>query len=109
MGYQDRIQACWPDRKHTYLALHHDQPIRQPLTPPAAAATVARDRAALLSASTHGRSIRPPSRAYTAATAWPGPCRWWAREPARAGASSHGAARNCDRRGTMSADAACRL
>ena len=64
---------CCPDRKHTYHALHHGHPIRLPLTPHNVVATVARDKAALLAASTHGRSIRPPSLAYTAATAWPGP------------------------------------
>src|SRR5262245_14941357 len=100
---------CCPDRKHTCHALHHGHPIRLPLTPPNVVATVARYKAALLAASTHGRSSRPPSLAYTAATAWPGPGHSWAREPATAGASSHGAARNCDRHGTRPADAACRL
>src|SRR5262249_42639819 len=38
------------------------------LTPPAAAATVARDSATPRAATTHGRSTQPPSRAYTAAT-----------------------------------------
>jgi hypothetical protein len=43
---------------------------------------VARDRVALLAASTHGRSSRPPSLAYTAATPSPSPCHWLPREPA---------------------------
>src|SRR5712691_4194961 len=76
------------------------------LTPLLAVATVARDRAALLSASTHGRSIRSPSRAYTAATAWLSHCHWSAREPVEAGANWRGAVQSYGTLGTMPADAA---
>src|SRR6266568_7670878 len=46
------------------------------LTPPLAAATAAPDTARPLSASTHGRSIPPPSLAFEAATSWPSLGRW---------------------------------
>src|SRR5262245_28457559 len=77
-----------------------------PLTPPEAAATVARDSAVLLQETTHGRSIRLPSLAYAAATPSPSHCRWSPRELVTAGASSYVAKRSYGRRGTTPADAA---
>src|SRR5215211_1896169 len=65
------------------------------LTPSVAVAMGARDRGAPLSTTTHGRSLLPPSPAYTAATPWRSHCRWWVQELTGAGASSHGANRNC--------------
>ena len=65
------------------------------LTLSVAVAMGARDRGAPLSTTTHGRSIRPPWLVYTAATAWLNRCHWCVWEPAMAGASSHGANRNC--------------
>jgi len=44
-------------------------------------ATAGRDRAGRLSASTHGRSLRPPWLVYTAASVCLSPCRWWLRHP----------------------------
>ena len=70
------------------------------LTPALVVATAAHGRAAPRAASRHDRSAPPPSRAYTAATAWLSRCRWWARAAARAGVSWYGANRNCDRRDT---------
>src|SRR5262249_38692933 len=66
-------------RTHT-MRFSSRLPTSPPLTPAVAAAMVARDRAALLAASTRGRSSQPPLPASTTATAWLSPCRWWARE-----------------------------
>src|SRR5262249_12802963 len=99
-GFLDLFQPCGPDRTHTCLTLSHDHRTRQLFTRPEAAATVAPERGELLEATTHDPSIRPPSLASTAATAWLSPCRWsgWVRPTA--GASLHGATRSCGRRGT---------
>src|SRR5215831_12619529 len=64
------------------------------LTPPRAAATAARGTAAPHAGSRHGPSSPPPWPAYTAATPWPSPCRWWAPVGATADVRSRGASRN---------------
>src|SRR5712691_5587925 len=94
------MQPCRPDRKQTGAVLHHDHHVHQLFTPHKVATTVGRDRAALLAASTRGRSIRPPSLAYTAATPSPSHCRWSPREPATTDVSWHGANRNYNRSDT---------
>src|SRR5262245_48670650 len=70
---------------------------------------VARETSALLAASTHGRSIRLPLLAYTAATAWPNRCPCLVPAQPVPSASSREATRNCDRHGTPPADAVSRL
>ena len=77
---QSFFQASWLTAERTATAYFHAHTAAPCLRPPGAVATVARDRAALLSASTHGRSILPPSLAYTVATAWLSCSRWSARE-----------------------------
>ncbi len=52
----------------------------------------------LLSSSIHDPSVPLPSVVSVDATAWPIPCRWSARAIARAGASWHGASKNCGTR-----------
>src|SRR5262249_22586818 len=78
------------------------------LTPPAAAATVARDSPTPRAATTHGRSTQPPSRAYTAATPWPIPSRWWAKVRRALGANWHGATQSYDTLGRAPAAGASR-
>src|SRR5215813_8399099 len=103
------FQASWPTSERTSTADFHDHKAASFLRPPAAVATVAPETAALLAASTHGPSIRPPSPVYTAATPSPSPCRWSPREPAMAGAGSHGAGQSCGMSGTTPADLASPL
>src|SRR5262249_52438369 len=67
------------------------------LTDPRAEAMAARGRAAPRTASTHDRSVQPPSPVYTAATAWRSPSRWSVEAPPEAHASSHAAGKNCDK------------
>src|SRR5215470_5539370 len=59
-----------------------------------AVATAAPDTGVLLAATTRGPSSRPPSRACTAAIAWPSRSHWSAPAGAVAGVNSHGAGRN---------------
>src|SRR5215475_6571170 len=76
------------------------------LTPSLAAAMAARETAAPLAASPPGRSVPPPSPAYTVATPWRRPCHGAPRALVRAGAGSHGAGQNCGTSGTTPADPA---
>src|SRR5262245_7845605 len=99
-GSQGLVQAVYPVRRHTWLVLPHDYPGSTSLTVLGAAATAAPDRAGLLAASGHGPSSRPPSRAYTAATAWPSPCHASTRKPVTAGVNWHAAQQNYDSSGT---------
>jgi hypothetical protein len=87
-GFQNLIQPCQPACKHTRLDLNHDHRLCQPLTLHEVAATVGRGRAALLAASIHDWSVRPPLPVYTAATTSLSHCRWSPRALAMAGASS---------------------
>src|SRR5215470_9675728 len=65
------------------------------LTPLLAGATVARDRAALLSVSTHDRSIWPPSPGYTAATASLSHCPWSTKAEPEKTVCWHAADKSC--------------
>src|SRR4030095_8829440 len=79
------------------------------LTPPLVAATPAPDTARPLSASTHGRSIPPPSPVSRAATAWLSRCRGWAQAVVEADVSWHEANRRYNRPDTRPTAAATRL
>src|SRR5262245_8608566 len=83
----------------THVATSGSLPLPLPttglLTPLLAGATVARDRAALLSVSTHDRSIWPPSPGYTAATASLSHCPWSTQAQPEAGVCWHAAGKSC--------------
>src|SRR4029453_15812980 len=96
----------WPASERTSAASFHDHPAAPFLRPSAAGATAAPETAALLSTSTHGRSIPPPSPAYTLATASPSPFHGVPQEPLTAGASSHGAAQSWGTSGKQPSDPA---
>src|SRR6266705_6375912 len=64
--FYNLMQPCRPDGTHTYFAFRHAHGNRQRSTPHEGVATAGRDRAGRLSASTHGRSLRPPWLVYTA-------------------------------------------
>jgi hypothetical protein len=81
--------------RRTCPASWHDHRLRQPVTLPEAAATVARDRGEPLAATTRDPSSLPPSLVYTAATLWPTQHRWSAQAPPGADANSHEAAAAC--------------
>jgi hypothetical protein len=78
--FQPFFQASWPTSERTSTTSFPAHQGASLLRPSGAVATVARDRAALLSASTHGRSIRPPSPGSVAATTWPSHCHALAQE-----------------------------
>src|SRR5438094_2971197 len=81
MGFQPLIPFPWPASERTSAASFHDHPAAPFLRPSAAGATAAPETAAPLSTSTRGRSIPPPSPAYTVATASPSPFRGSPQEP----------------------------
>src|SRR5262249_61133035 len=95
------FQPSGPTSEPPSTASFHDHTAAPFLRPPAVGATVAPETAALLAASTHGPSIRPPSPVYTAATPSPSPCHWSPRERAMAGAGSHGAGQSCGTSGKI--------
>src|SRR5262245_57177924 len=83
-----------------HLAAPHEHCL---LTPPLAATTAARERAALRASSRHGPSTPPPSLASGAATAWPSRCRWWAGAAATVGVRRRVANRSYSTHDTMRA------
>src|ERR671934_827338 len=101
--FQDLTLPAWLTSEHTSTFQRHDHPLAPVLRLSAAGATVAPDIVRPLSASTHGPSALPPLLAYTAAIPWPNHSHWSVQELAGAGVSSHGAGRNCNRRGRQPA------
>src|SRR5919204_122672 len=89
--------AAFEQTAITQLHEHQTTPL---LKPPGTAATAAPDRATPLSATTHDRSIPPPSRACRAAPAWRSPYRWLGAVQPVPGANWYGATQNCGRPGT---------
>src|SRR5262249_28638164 len=97
-------RPCCPPSERMPAALHHDPRPASCFRLSAAGATAAPETAALLSTSTRGRSIPPPSPAYTVATASPSPFRGSPQDPLTAGESSHGAEQSCGTSGTTPSD-----
>src|SRR6266852_6081516 len=85
--FPDLVQPAWPPRGHTCPRSSHDRPAQLPLTALGAAATAARGTGAPHAGSTPALPTRPPSLAYTAATAWLSHHPWSARDAAAPGAS----------------------
>src|SRR4029450_6521745 len=109
MRFQPLVPPRGPASERTSAASFHDHRVSPFFRPSAAAATGARDRAALLSASIHGPLIPPPSPGYTAATPWLSHDRWSPQATATAGVDWRGATRNGDRPGTRPTDLASPL
>src|SRR5262252_1561067 len=104
--FPDLVQPEWPPHGHTCPLSSHERPAQLPLTAVGAVATAARGTSRLLEASIPDWSIQPPSRAGTAATAWPCPCRSSEPAVARAGVRSHAGGKNYSRHDTGRAAAA---
>jgi hypothetical protein len=90
------FHASWRPSARMSPADFHAHQAAPLLRPSGAAATVARASAALLAASTHGRSRPPPSPAYRAATPWPSLGRGSAPASLMAGANSRAATQSAD-------------
>src|SRR5262249_20579152 len=86
----DRADTRRPLRPPPLTASHH----RGMLTPLLAGAMAGREQVAPEAAARDGEWGPRPWRACKAATAWPSPCRGWARDATRAGVCSHAGGKN---------------